>query len=567
MKLSNSFFITRRELPKDESTISSKLLVKSGMIMKLESGVYTYLPLGFIVLNNIKKIIQKELNNINAHELLMPSLVSSEIFEKTNRDHILVDEIFNIKSRNNKLYSLCPTSEELFTYLAKYKINSYKDLHFTLYQISNKYRDENKNEFGLIRKNEFIMADAYSFDANEAGCDISYDKVYQAYIKIFRRMGLNTLVVRSDPYYMMGLSSEEFQVINEHGDNKVVKCNECDYASNIEDASCKNNFKRLDVKLSDAKLVKTIDKKTINEVSKFLKVDVNNIIKSLVIKVDDEYKMILLRGNSQLNINKLKRLLKSQNITMPDEYELKRIGTYAGFIGPINATMKVIADNEVKNMLNAVCGSNQRDYHYINVVPGRDFRVNMYSDIKLFDENCVCPKCGNKCNILKGIEVGHIFKLGTNYSEYYNLKYIDEVNNKNLVYMGSYGIGLDRCISTIVEENHDDRGIIWPIDVSPFKVCIVIANVNDKESSKYAQLLHDKLNNLDIQTLLDDRKETIGIKFADMDLIGIPIRLTIGKAFENGKIEFKLRNEDTITYIKKENIVDIVKKTIKRLKS
>ncbi|MGM9878056.1 MAG: proline--tRNA ligase [Bacilli bacterium] len=566
MRLSNSFFITRREVPKDEVNISSKLLVKSGMIMKLENGIYSYLPFGFMVLENIKTIIKEELNKINAHELLTPTLVNSEVFEKTGRDKLLNNEIFKIENRYNKLYSLCPTSEEIFTSLAKYKINSYKDLHFTLYQINNKYRDEQKVELGLCRKKEFLMADAYSFDANEAGCDVSYDKIYQAYIKIFDRIGLSPMIVRSDPYYMMGLSSEEFQVISDYGDNLVVKCNSCDYASNIEDANCKNIIKEKNEKIENMSLIRTTNIKTINEICEYLQIDPNDIIKSLVIKADDEYKMLLLRGNSELNINKLKRLLKTENITIPDSLELEKIGTHVGFIGPINATMEVIADNEIKSMINAVCGSNKKNYHYINVLPGRDFKVNRYSDIKLFDENSICPKCKSNCSIIKGIEVGHIFKLGTNYSECYDLKYTDEVNNKNLVYMGSYGIGIDRCLCAIVEENHDDKGIIWPMEVSPFKVCIVVANTNDKDCSKYAENLHDKLINLGISVLLDDRKETIGVKFADMDLIGIPIRVTIGKYYENNEVEIKIRNEDETRLIKVENLINEIKYIIENYK-
>lgn len=562
MKLSNSFFVTRRQSPKDEQLISSKLLVQSGMIMKNESGIYTYLPLGFKVLENIKNIIREEFNNINGIEILMPSLVGSEVFEATNRNNILKNEIFNIKNRHNKFYSLCPTSEELFADIARYKINSYKDLHFTLYQISNKYRDEEKCEYGLIRKKEFLMADAYSFDGNEAGCDISYDKMYIAFNRIFSKLGLNTLVVRSDAYYMKGLSSEEFQVINEYGDNIVVKCSECDYATNIEDASCKNNYKNKNEKIKELLLVKTRNKKTINEVASYLQIDTSDIIKSIVVRVDEEYKMILLRGNSELNITKLQRLLNTEDIVIPDSYELEKIGTSAGFIGPINATMEVIADSEVKNMMNAVCGSNKKDYHYINVIPGRDFRVNKYADLKLFDENTLCPKCKSKCDFLKGIEVGHVFKLGTNYSEILKLKYTDEINQNNLVHMCSYGIGIDRCISAIIEENHDDKGIIWPISVSPYKVCIVIANVNDKESYKYALNLYEKLNKLNIDTLLDDRKVTIGVKFADMDLIGIPIRITVGEHLKDDKVEIKMRNEEETKLITTENIIKTIEDII-----
>lgn len=565
MKLSNAFFVTRREFPKDETNISSKLLIKSGMIMKIENGNYVYLPFGFKVLENIKKVIRKEFNNINATETLSPSLLSSEVYESTGRDKILDNELFKIIDKNNKRYVLAPTNEEIFSLIAKYKINSYKDLHFTLFQISNKYRDENKLQ-SMIRKKEFLMADAYSFDTDATGCDVSYDKMFLAFKNIFTKMGLNTIVVRNDPYYMMGLSSEEFQVLDENGDNEIVKCTSCDYASNIEDASSKSRLKNKNEKLKNMFLVKTVNKKTIDEVSEYLKVDPNDIIKSIIVKVNEEYKMILLRGNSKLNINKLKRLFNSENITMPDNLELNKIGTSAGYIGPINATMEVIGDSEVKGMINAICGSNKENYHYINVVPGRDFRVNRYIDLKLFDENSLCPKCRNNCKILKGIEVGHIFKLGSSYSEIFDLKYTDEVNKTSLVHMGCYGIGLDRCLSSIVEENHDDKGIVWPIEIAPYKVSIVIANINDDEAKKYANNLYDKLNSEGIDTLLDDRKESIGTKFNDMDLIGIPLRITVGKDFNDGLLEVKLRTDDETKLIKKENLIKVITEIINILK-
>lgn len=565
MRASSTFFITRKEYPKDENTISAKLLVKSGMIFKNDNGIYTYLPFGLKVLNNIKKIIKEEMNNLDADEVLMPSLISSDVFEFTKRKELFGEEMFNVISRNNKEYSFCPTHEELFALLARNKIKSYKDLHFILYQISNKYRDEEKDEYGLIRKKEFCMADAYSFDANDGGSDISYDKMYQSFHHIFNKLRLNIMVVGSDASYMKGLSSEEFQIESEYGDNEVVKCTSCTYASNIEDAWCKSNYKFEDVKLLKKELVKTSNIKTINEVSKYLNTDVSNIIKSLIIKIDEEYLMILLRGNSELNIEKLKRTLNTKTIEIPSSYELERIGTSVGFIGPIDTTMKVIADSEVKTMLNAVCGSNKKDYHFINVVPGRDFKVNKYCDLKLFDENNLCPKCRSKCEIIKGIEVGHIFKLGSNYSKDYNLKYTDETNNINYVHMGSYGIGLDRCMGAIVEKHYDNKGIVWPINVSPFKVCIVLANINDRDSYKYAKDLYEKLNKLEIDTFLDDRKETIGVKFADMDLIGIPIRITVGRGYENKEVELKLRNEKKSINVKITDIIEKIEKIIEEL--
>jgi len=559
--LSNSFFITRREIPKDEKTLGAKLLIQSGMIYKNDIGVYTYLPIGLKVVNNISKIIREEMNRIKAQEVLMPSLVSSDLF-KSNRLDIFDNEKFIIKDKNNKELTLCPTHEELFAILAKNKIQSYKDLHFSLFQISNKFRDEYHPEYGLIRKKEFYMADAYSFDANDGGLDISYDKMFQVFRHVFDRIGINTIVVNASADDMNGLSSEEFQVISEYGDNEVVKCTTCSFTQNREDVICKNYNTIDNVKLKTMELVKTPNAKTIKEVSEFFECEPNKVIKSLIIKIDDIYKMILLRGESELNVLKLRKLLKTKNIEIPSEQDLERIGTSAGYIGPINSTMEIIADTEVKYMMNAICGANKKNYHYKNVIPGRDFGVNRYADLKLFDENCVCPKCKGKCEIIKGIEVGHIYKLGDSYSQDYALKYTDETNMINYVHMGSYGIGIDRCIGTIVEQNHDDRGIVWPISIAPYKVAIIIANVNDKDAYKYAINLSEKLEELGIDTLVDDRKDSIGVKFADIDLIGIPIRLTVGNSFADGKVELKLRDNDTLNFININEVVNEIQSII-----
>ena len=556
MKMSDSFIITRKEFPNDEETISSKLLIKSGMIFKNESGIYSYLPLGFKVLSNIKKIIRDEFSKINAQELLMPSLVSTDVFEDNERNIAFNKEIFNVNGRNKK-YTLCPTHEELFAMIVKNKIKSYKDLHFSLFQISNKFRDEEKVKYGLVRKKEFYMADAYSFDADDGGLDISYDKMYLTFNKIFKRLNIDTLVCDSDPLSMNGVTSEEFQVICDYGDNEIVKCTNCSYKTNIEYATSYDKYRREENVLFEKKLIKSnnLDNIDINQ---------NSIVNSIILKIDDKYKMFLLKNNSNINIYKLYKLFKCKRIEYPTDYELEKIGTVPSFVGPIGATMEIIADNEIKSMSNIICGANKKNSYFINVNPGIDFKVNKYADIKLFDDNSLCPKCKNKAEILKGIEVGHIFKLETNYSKKYDLKYTNEVNEEEYVHMGSYGIGLDRCIDAIVETHHDEKGIIWPMEVSPYKVCIVVINVNDRDTYKFASKLHDKLNSLKIDTLLDDRKETVGVKFNDMDLIGIPIRLTIGRKLEEGYIEFKLRNEEKSKDIKVEEIIDKIKYEIDR---
>ncbi|MBR4177754.1 MAG: proline--tRNA ligase [Bacilli bacterium] len=563
MKLSNSFFVTRREFPKDEETIASKLLIKSGMILKNSKGIYSYMPIGLKVLENIKKIIRSEMKKNHCEEVIVPTFVSSNVFEDSNRSELFDGEMYSLVDRNNNTFNLCPSSEELFAYLASYKIKSYKDLHFTLYQINNKYRDEKHPEYGLVRKKEFYMAESYSFDSDEGGLDVSYDKMFLTFKNIFNKLNIDTLVVESNAFEKNGISSEEFQVISEFGDNEVVKCTNCTYACNLEDASSKtiNTEKEVDEKKKE--LIKTPNAKTIKEVSEYLNVFPSKVLKSIICKINGQYKMILLKGESELNIKKLKIFFKTNNIEIPSVYELEKIGTSVGYVGPINSTMEIIADNEVKGMKNFVCGANKNNYHYINVNYGRDFKINRYADLKLFDNNSLCPKCKNKCKIIKGIEVGQIYKLGTNYSELYNLKYTDEVNNECRVYMGSYQMGLDRCISAIVEKNHDDRGIIWPMEVAPYKVAIVVTNTNDHESLKYANNLYDKLNSIGIDTLIDDRKESIGVKFNDIDLIGIPIRITIGKKIEYNIVEIKLRSEEKIIDLNIVDVIDCIKRILK----
>ena len=562
MKVSSSFFMTRREFPNDEKIISSKLLIKSGMVFKNDSGIYSYLPLGMKVIENIKKIIREEMDNIKANEVLMPSLVNNDVFEKSNRSKIFGDDLYSLIDRNNRKLSLCPMHEEFFASLASYKIQSYKDLHFTLFQISNKFRDEEKSEYGLIRKKEFMVCDAYSYDADESGLDVSYDKMYMIYKHIFDRLNVNALVVECDAGETKGIESEQFDVLSDYGDNEIVKCTNCTYACSIEDASYGSIFVNREVANKKKELISTPGIKGIKALSEYLDVFPNNILKSIICKVDGKYKMFLLRGESELNIKKLKKLFKTNNIEIPSVYELEKIGTTVGYIGPINCTMEIIADNEVKTMHNFICGSNKEDYHYKNVNFGRDFRINRYADIKLFDDSCVCPKCKNNCEILTGYEVGQIYKLGKIYSELYDLTYNDEVNDSEYVHMGSYQFGIDRCLNAIVENNHDDKGIIWPMSVAPFKVIIINANMNDQETSKYANSLHDKLIDAGIDTLYDDRKESIGTKFNDADLIGIPIRITVGRLFSEGQVEIKLRKDEEGINVELKDVFDEVQRLI-----
>ena len=549
MKLSESFFLTRRENPNTEYSDAAKLLVKSGMVLRNDSGIYSYLPMGLRVINNIESIIRDELAKIKNEEVILPTLVRDNYDNEST-----IEEVFHLVDRNNNRMKLVHSSFELFTDLARQKVNSYKDLHFSLYQINNKYRDEKRVEYGLVRMREFRECESYSFDSDEGGLDVSYDKMFLTLKNIFTRMSLSPMVVRTND----ALFSEEFQVISPNGDNKVVKCTNCGYTSNIEDASSKVVISRKEVANKQRELVKTGEHKSVKELSKFFNVFETNIVKSVIIKVDDIYKLALVRGNTELNISKLMKIYNTSNIEVPTIQDLEKLGIDVDYVGPVNCAMEIIADNEVKNMNNFICGSNKKNYHYKNVNIGRDFRVNRFEDIKLFNEESLCPLCKSKCKILNGIEIGQINKLGSRISKYYGITYTDEVNQKGFAEIGQYVIGIDRCLNAIVEENHDEKGIMWPICVAPYKVAIVVANMNHDRMVNEANKLYKKLMANGIETLYDDRKDTIGVKLNDMDLIGIPIRVTIGNSIEDNTAEVKLRNKKEGKTIKIDKILDYI---------
>lgn len=556
MKLSNSFFYTLREDVKDEDSVSGNLLVRSGMIKKSSSGIYMFMPLGLRVLKNIENIVRDEMNKSGANELLMPSLIHREIYEKSGRAKAFGSSIFELKDRFDKPYVLGPTHEELFVIAANQKIKSYKDMPFTIYQIQNKFRDEPRPRYGLIRVREFAMKDAYSFDKDYEGLDKSYKIMYNAYKNIFDRMNINYKIVKADTGVMGGLLSEEFQAITSIGEDKLFNCESCDYASNIEVAECvyKDVNKEKPLKME---LVHTPNTKTIEEVSSFLKLPATKLMKSVVVNADGEIILCLIRGDRELNSVKLSKLINATNIEMATPEEVSKISVQ-GFVGPIDINVRVIVDNEINTMSNFVTGANKEDYHYINVNLD-DFKYDIMGDIRLIDENDPCPKCGGKLNLVNGIEIGNTFKLGTKYSECLNLNYLDENNKLNPVVMGSYGIGIGRCMAAITEQNNDEKGIIWPINIAPFKVVIVPINMKDENQVSYANKLYNDLNNLGIDTMLDDRNERPGVKFNDMDLIGIPIRVVVGRTLQDGKIEIKLRNESESNNIETSKIIDYIK--------
>lgn len=555
MKLKNSFFYTKKEDIKDEEATSGNLLVRAGFIKKEASGVYMFMPLGLKVKQNVERIIRKHMDLSGANEVLMPALIPSEIFQKSKRYSSFGDDMFKLKDRASREFCLGPTHEELFLLAAKEKIKSYRDMPFNIYQLQDKFRDEARPRYGLIRTREFTMKDAYSFDTDVNSADGSYSKMVKAYKDIFDEMEIDYRIVKADTGLMGGDLSEEFQAVTEIGEDTLVMCDKCSYGSNIEVAEVVPlKFDKEEAK--EIEKIATPGAKTIDDIIHLLKVDINKTVKTLVYNVDDDIIVCVIKGDRELNETKLGKLLNAKSVAMATEEELKTItdGSF-GSLGPVNMNAKVIIDNEVASMSNFVCGANITGYHFINVNL-KDFDIYKQGDIVNIKEGDVCPKCGGNIYFKKGIEIGNTFKLGTKYSENLGLNYLDENNKLKPVYMGSYGIGVARCMAALAEQKSDDKGLIWPVSIAPFKVCIVIINTKDEAQFSLGQSLYDLLNKNNIDVLLDDRDERAGVKFNDMDLIGIPYRITVGKKANEGIVELKSRDGKVNIEISKDEVID-----------
>ena len=557
MKLKNNFFYTIREDAKDEDSKSGNLLVRSGMIKKSSAGVYMYLPLGLRVLKNIEKIIREEMNKTGALELSMPTLIPKEIYEATGRVQSFGSSSFALKDRYDRDYILGPTHEELFTIASIPNIKSYKDMPYTLYQFQTKFRDEARPRYGLIRVREFVMKDAYSFDKDLEGLDESYNKMFEAYKRAFDRMNINYRIVKADTGVMGGILSEEFQAETEIGEDVLVLCDKCDFSSNLEITKHVFN-KELDEEEKKIELIETKEDKTIEEVCNNLKIDARKAVKALLMNVDGSLVIFFVRGDRELNETKALKLLNGTEISFANDELIATSNAVSGYTGPINLNAKVVIDEEILGMKNFCCGANKVGYHYINANV-KDINYDIVGDIVNVKEGDICPKCGGRLYFKKGIEIGNTFKLGTKYSEKLGLNYMDENNNLKPVIMGCYGIGLGRCMAAIVEQNNDDKGIIWPISVAPFKCSIVIANIKDEIQVNLANNLYDSLISKGIEPLLDDRNERMGVKLNDMDLIGIPIRIVVGKKASEGIVEVKRRDSSEIFETNIDNVIEFIK--------
>ena len=564
MKLSKALVSTLREVPAEAEIPSHQLMLRAGMMRKMASGVYNYMPFGIRVIKNIENIIREEMDRAGAQEFLASALIPSELWKESGRWDTMGSEMFKLKDRNEREFCLGPTHEEVFTDIARNEIKSYKQLPLNLYQIQTKYRDERRPRYGVMRSREFIMKDAYSFDMDNEGLDISYNKMYDAYNKIFKRCHIECKCVLADSGAMGGSGSAEFMVKSEVGEDEVVFCTSCDFAANMEKASTAPHIEE-NIESKTLNKIETPNSKTIEELVNFFNTTAEKFGKTLIFKSDDKVIAVMVRGDRAVNETKVINAIGgSANFELADgDIVYKATGAKIGFAGPIGIKVdSLFVDEEVASMHNFIVGANETGYHYENVNYGRDFN-GIVGDFRNVSEGDKCTKCGEPLTIARGIEVGHIFKLGTKYSVSMGANFIDEKGESKPLIMGSYGIGINRTMATIIEQHHDDNGIIWPINIAPYKCIVVPVSIKDEEQMRIAEEIYNNLEKLGLDVLMDDRAERTGVKFKDADLIGIPMRITVGRNITDGKVEFKLRNNPDIELVDITSVVDRVINEIK----
>jgi prolyl-tRNA synthetase len=527
------------------------------MIRKLASGIYSFLPLGLRIIKKVEKIIREEMNRIGAQEIFLPSVIPAELWKESGRWDIYGKELLRFKDRSGRDFCLGPTHEEVITDIIRREIRSYRQLPLNLYQIQTKFRDEMRPRSGLMRCREFIMKDAYSFHEDEDSLNDGYNKVFEAYNRIFKRCGLRFKAVEADPGNIGGNLSHEFMVLSDSGEDIIVSCNLCGYTANIEKAT--GIIKEIveEDQILPIKKVKTPNKKSIEEVSEFLNLSPNKLVKTLLYETDNGVIAILIRGDYEINETKLKNLINCNILMLASDKEIQGVtNAPKGYSGPISLKIPIIADESVLNMKNFVTGANEEGYHYVNVNIGRDFKIDKVSDIRRVRDEDVCQRCRKGIlKIERGIEVGHTFKLGTKYSEALNAKYIDKEGRERLIIMGCYGIGIGRLAAAIIEQNHDENGIILPISVSPYHIIILPVNIKDERIKNISFNLYRSFSGDGYEVLYDDRDESPGVKFKDADLLGIPIIVIVGRSFiKDGLIEVKFRKDGKRELLKIEDV-------------
>ncbi|HZJ87314.1 MAG TPA: proline--tRNA ligase [Erysipelothrix sp.] len=558
MKLSRDYFYTLRENVRDEDSNSGNLLVRAGYIKKNSSGVYMFLPLGLRVKNKIENIIREEMERIHSVEVSMPALIPEEVYIASGRRDIIGTSMFTLKDRYDKPFVLGPTHEELFAEAAKSMIRSYKHMPVSLFQFQTKFRDEARPRFGLIRVREFVMKDAYTFDKDLDASDKAYDAMFEAYKRIFDRLGLDYRIVTADTGIMGGLLSEEFQAISPIGEDTLVLCDETGYASNLEVAEHIGKIESNE-DFKEYEEVHTPNAKTIEEVSAFLNQDVQTFVKTLLYKVDDRHVAALVLGDRDVNETKLRKLYEANEVELADFADVEELtGAVVGFAGPVGLKgIDIVVDQHIEHLRNFTVGANKTDTHFINV-NHHDFERTHLADISNVKEGDPSPLGEGTLHFSKGIEVGNTFKLGVKYAQAMELDYLDENNKLQDVYMGSYGIGIGRTMAALAEQYSDEKSLSWPEIVAPYKVAIVIINMKDEDQVNYANKLYETLKDKGVEVILDDRDARAGVKFNDMELIGIPYRITIGRGLKSGEVEFKHKDDADNQMINVDDIVDKV---------
>ncbi|MCE4964523.1 proline--tRNA ligase [Staphylococcus haemolyticus] len=542
MKQSKVFIPTRRDVPAEAEALSHQLLLKAGLIKQSTSGIYSYLPLASRVLNNISKIIREEMESVDAVEILMPALQQAELWEESGRWGAYGPELMRLKDRNGREFALGPTHEEVVTSIVRDELKSYKQLPLTLFQIQSKFRDEKRPRFGLLRGREFIMKDAYSFHADEASLDETYQDMYNSYDRIFKRVGINARPVVADSGAIGGNHTHEFMALSEIGEDTIVYSEQSDYAANIEKAEVVYHPNEKHTEVAELEKIETPNVKTAQELADFLNRPVDEIVKSMIFKIDGEFIMFLIRGHHELNDVKVKAFFETDNVEMATQDEIVNLlGANPGSLGPVqDKDIRIFADNYVKDLNNLVVGANEDGFHYINANLDRDFKVDGFGDFRFILEGEPLSDGSGEAKFAEGIEVGQVFKLGTKYSEAMSATFLDNQGKAKPLIMGCYGIGVSRTLSAIVEQNNDENGIIWPKSVTPFDLHLITINPKKDEQLELGDQLYKELQQ-QYDVLYDDRKDRAGVKFNDADLIGLPIRIVVGKNASEGIVEVKVR--------------------------
>ncbi|CAM2882339.1 proline--tRNA ligase [Paenibacillus sediminis] len=558
MRQSTLLSTTLRETPAEAEAASHQWLLRSGMIRQLAAGIYSYLPLGWRVLRKIENIIREEMDRAGAQEIFMPAMQPAELWVRSGRDERYGPELVRLQDRHNRPFVLGPTHEEVITTLVGGEVNSYRRLPMNVYQIQTKFRDERRPRFGLLRSREFLMMDAYSFDTDWEGLDKTYWQMVKAYRNIFTRVGLNFAAVEADPGAIGGEGgTHEFMALADIGEDTIAACSNCDYSANLEKAAAGP------VLLSSAnheegavyEKIYSPQIKTIDELVTALNITARDIIKTLVYEADGQLIAVAVRGDHEVNEIKVKNTIGANELTLADAEVMKSHGLVLGFVGPIGLTIPLYIDHSVAQMTSAVTGANELDFHLLNVRPCRDFTMAHVGDYRNVVEGDSCPRCSGQLRLQRGIEIGHVFKLGTRYSETLGATFVDRNGKEQPMIMGCYGIGVSRLLSAIVEQHHDENGIVWPESIAPFQVHIIPVSMKDEAQMNLTEALYKSLVNQGYDVLVDDRDERVGVKLKDADMFGIPSRVVVGKKAAEGFVEFKKRQEQEASWIRVDEVI------------